>query len=395
MSNITFDQALQYLEVAYDHLKYQGLVKLNPTSIRRALREIEAPFITETFVKRNFGVDWSVLKQWLLGQRPRPSFEGEGALDPGCDLLEDGSITIDPSEVANIDKDEVWERLKRRSHMIQERVETSAHRTATVTSDGPIGLVLVGDAHIGSACADYDRLDWVVNEVTESEHGKLYVLQVGDLLDSMIWSKVALIGRESGVDVPEELVAATHWLERLADSNKFMGMVAGNHDLISEKITGVGGLENVLLRLKSEIICEKHELTLTVLVGDQEYDIVLRHKVKGSSMWNPAQGPAKWLRMNGASDADMIITGHVHRSGYQSLVMGGRQRHAVQLGAYKISEADDFAREHGFDVTENQSPDMLAVLWPDERKIRVFEDTALGIEYLNLYYRDQSGELLD
>jgi hypothetical protein len=346
-------------------------------TLSTALREIGAPFHADTML-RKWGLYISDIVTWLQGEGPRPVARLSTRSPVAAALVADTSPLF-PSLPKGIDGAEVWDRLAGFQRTQQSLSELATNQYVDLPGDGPIGIIMCGDAHIGSRACDYGRLKWVASECRRVPN--LYAIQIGDLIDSMIWPKVRFEARGVPADVPEELHAAAHWIRSVGD-NKLLGLVAGNHDLVSEKMAGLPHIEFVLHVAGARIPYNRTELVLNVKVGQQPYVLVMRHKFRGKSQFNPAHGALRWHLFHDMDiDADLAVGGHTHASGYVHRKMKGRLRHAINLGAYKIWDGDEYAREEGF-PNENLSPDMVAVLRHDRREIQVFTDSRVGIQYL-------------
>lgn len=365
---MSYQDAFKWLEKAYERVCKRG-VSLSPFTIREALKAIEAPFMSEQYIAAHFGVQWGEQKQALLGQTKKdfigPSFRTEEKLSDK--VSSDGAPTVS-GEAA-------WQTLSDRFTERITEVEQTVHRDVTVKTDKPIGIILLGDMHIGSASTDYPRLNWILSQLKRTDVD-LYCLSIGDILDSMIWRKVMVERNMTPVDVPQELAAAAYWLNEVTKAGKMLAVVAGNHDLVSWKMTGYSFLDSVIDRLSTKIPYAPFEMLLNLGVGRVDYSLLLRHACRGGSMWNPAHAVSKQHHFD-HYDSDIIVAGHTHRSGWQESILKGRKRLGIQLGAYKKSEYDNYALEQGF-TFENIHPDYLLILDPNKKDAEVCQ-TEKGI----------------
>lgn len=373
-TKVKWDDALASFKKASRIIDRVGFER-NIVNIRWALSQARAPFPDETILDE-FGVSYHDMVKFLEGKLEK--------LKPAKDTIKlksresvKGMVIEDDEE--DLGGDKAWEIISARSKEYAVKTERKKNRTISLESDKPIGIILAGDAHVGSVGVDYDRLNYISEVVNSRDY--LYMIQIGDLIDSMIWNRVKHERWKTPLDIPSELSAAAHWLKGVAD--KCVGIVGGNHDVVSQKMTGWSHIDTALMMVKKNIPYAPHQLNLTINVNGQPYLMVLRHKVKGNSQYNTAHGVGKWFRWEGCLDADLIAAGHIHVSGYMELPLMGRMRHAVQLGAYK--KVDEYADENGF-YHHNLRTEMLAVLHPDRRCIEVFPSLEAGVRYLGTYY---------
>lgn len=350
--------------------------KEQPTvfDFRRALREIGAPFGSERPFEVHYGVTWSELREALQrGQWPptkqnerRPTFEAIGP----------NAHTLVPAGEAS--PAECWKALVSASKTRAVAADEMRHRDVQIATKGPIGVIVMGDMHVGSVGVDYDRLEWILSLLEGQD--ALFAVSIGDILDSMIWRTVMHEGRKSPVDFPGEIRAAADFLGRLYKTGRFIGVCAGNHDLISGKLTGLSALDGVMESVCKNVPYHPYQLDLNITLNNEvDYHMRLRHKVTGNSSWNAAHGVGKAHRFDDG-DADIICAGHTHRSGVTEMLHKGRMRYGIQVGAYKVSALDDYALENGF-ANENLHPDYMVLLWPNKRRIETMP-TKTGCEYL-------------
>ena len=366
-------------------MKRYGSLKVH--TMREALKDLREPIQSETYVIHNFGISWASLKSCLEQNKPLSSVlpaVAQQVKEGDTVALSETAESDVPVEVSGV---EAWGKLKDRFSKRIDEVEMSSSRVVNIKTEKPVGIVFLGDLHIGSASTDYPRLEYLLNLFSRKDID-VYTASIGDVLDSMIWRNVMVERHKTPIDVPEEIFAATYWLEQVVKAGRLVGVVAGNHDLISWRMTGFSHLDAVMLQLSKKIPYHPFEMLLTVNVGDVPYRVLLRHKVKGGSELNPAHGVSKH-HMFDYFDSDIIVAGHTHRSGVQERMLKGKTRWGIQVGAFKRSEYDDYAIEQGF-AWENLNPDYMAILWPKTRKIQVLP-TETGVQLLEAYKREASG----
>ena len=334
---------------------------------RRALRSIGAPFASEQALIR-----WGKTIPDMVRLAEAQEVE-ESAPVRTVDHLPLGYESLPADERSRM----VWDAMKARAAASLASADAKSFERVRLDHDGPVGLVLMGDMHIGSAATDYHRLEEIAR-LTQRSDIPIYLLQIGDFFDNMHWLTTECA--ENG-PISLHVEAARRWLSLCA--NRFLAVCAGNHDLWTVKKAQIDILDYAFA--KAGIDPPKYnpyELALDIELGSVEYRFVLRHMVSGHSMWNPAHGVMKWNLLGDTHhDADAIVAGHTHRSGYQKIEAHGRMRHGFQLGAYKLWRGDGYAIEKGF-PDRNVEPDMMAVIFPDRKEIKAFPCTEDGILHL-------------
>ena len=385
---ITKNQALKIAREAFDSCARQGR-DFSVINFRTALRQLPSADIvgSEAKILTTLQCTWSDLLTSYDGAsganggpfRARSTFDVLQVVPtPSAEPIRLGKGVEANALSVVLDGRAAWNHLVDRFNTTMHKNEITSFREINIDSDKPIGIVFLGDLHIGSASTDYPRLAWLLSKLRDPNL-PLYTCSIGDVLDSMVWANVRFEQQKSGVDMEEEIAAAAWWLDEVSKAGKLLGLCAGNHDLVSGKMSGNDHLNNVLQRLSTkDIPYHPYELVLTVILGKVPYQIKLRHKVNGNSSWNPAHGVAKAHRFDD-HDSDIIVSGHTHRSGAQEVRIHGKTRWGIQVGAYKRSELDDYAKENGW-PNENIHPDYTAILWPKTRKIEVLPtETALEL----------------
>lgn len=384
-SPLTSEEVLGWFGKAINKLDAQGR-RVNPKTVRSALADLGAPVRSES-VLRTHGFTWWDVKQHFLHGIPLPDQTSQ----------HHGHFFDHVPNDKDADVDEVWDRLKRHHSDTMSKIESNRFQNIVLPDNGPVGLILMGDIHIGSAACDYERLEWIESQVARTDI-PIYVVQVGDVFDAMFlpWARMELAKQRS--EIPEQIYAGARFLRNITDvperdMNPLIGVCAGNHDLWSDKQLGISFLDYAFaLAGTGNFPYDPLQLNLSIELGSSSYLFVLRHKLRGNSQYNPAHGGIRWHLFNDKyEDADAIVAGHTHRSGHDARFVKGRERHTFQLGAYKESAADSYAVEQGFS-DENRDPDMFAILWPDRHLIEAQSRTYRGIRELEAIYGVAAGE---
>ena len=363
------EQLRYIIEAARAVAQRTGTVR--QTDLREQLVRMDSPVITETTVLAKLGLRVTDLKRHVV--------RGEPLLSRN-DRTADAPVTLVPQDPgAPPDPEEIWERLSTHAEARINREIAQRFRSADLTScGGPVGLLLMGDLHVGHQSVDYGRIDWCIEQVLRDDI-PVRAIQVGDATDNLFWAVSDI--QAQATEIPEQAVAVARVFGLMGD--RLIGVVPGNHDQFGQNRTGQC-IWDTVAALCPGLVYDPLELVLNITVGEIVYRWVVRHKVKGRSMYRSEHGVDKWHLFHDVHyDADAVVAGHIHSSGYAHRELKGKKRHGIQLGSYKSPDGigDDYATKQGF-AYGNYSPDMLAILHPDIRRIEVFEDTERGLTVL-------------
>lgn len=226
-------------------------------------------------------------------------------------------------------------------------------------ADGPVGLVFVADQHIGNDGADYQRMFHEADLIRRCP--RLYVVQVGDLVDNFIVSKLMKIRMGTHMAIDEEWELARLYLQRVGP--RLVAVVGGNHEAWTGAAAGVDQLRDIVTGLRSGILYHPDELYLTVEIGSTCWPVRVRHKWRYSSILNPTHGIERSFERDQSRPFVLGVGAHTHVSGLcRQFNAGGRTGLAVQVGSYKIY--DSFAGVLGLPAA-NGSTAMTVVFHPE------------------------------
>lgn len=240
-----------------------------------------------------------------------------------------------------------------------------------LSEPGPYGLMMFGDPHVDDNGCDIEALIECLKFASETPH--VYAANLGDLTNNWIGNLMRLYAHQNSTD--DEGVVLMEWL---LTQIPWVFVVLGNHDKWGPVAT---------------MMCVKHNIThvshgAKFLFRDSKYGVPMvvdaRHTHPGHSMYNPSHGQLK--KNYRGSDADVIVAGHTHTSGYTMVKNEetGKIGHCIRVGAFK--KFDDYADQKGYGDGAI-SPSVLLVVNPDAENpasfVTVFHDMYAGRVYLN------------
>lgn len=207
---------------------------------------------------------------------------------------------------------------------------------------GPVCLVFVADLHLGNSGTNYPRIFGELEMILQAPN--TWLVTVGDLLDNFVIGKLqaARMGAEMGI--PEEWALVRRYLRMAAP--KLVLSVGGNHEFWAAKLTGIDYFAEVLTQTAaSGTLYHPHDARVNLVVGRSQLRLRIRHKWRGSSIYNATHGierAAKWDH-----DFDIGVGAHTHVSGLvREFNNAGKTGLALQCGSYKV--VDEYAISGGF-----------------------------------------------
>jgi len=272
---------------------------------------------------------------------------------------EEGKIILDTVKL---------ETLVELQDAIKSRRQTEAYREIEVSH--PIGVVFLGDLHIGSSYVDYKRLYEDLELIKKIEN--IYVCFMGDYCQFSKGIRKAVV---------EDLIPSQNQWRMMIDTfekikEKILCVILGTHESFVLRDSGLDLLEGWCFMNKIPYF--RYGGKLHLKVGDILYDLLLRHEYRFESELNITNALRRMLEILG--DADIIGLAHVHRATIHSLEVRGRPRVLLRTGTYKVLD-DLYADRRGWKV-DSQVYMPLVVFYPDKKLFIPFIDFRQGLPFL-------------
>lgn len=298
---------------------------------------------------------------------PRITVEPQPAR-PGAIIAGDDGPTITGVQAGEgPDPAAVWAKAE----AIWQKQKTEAERRQSQTirfAHGPACLVFMADLHLGGQGVDYPRIKREAELARDIPNCGIWL--AGDVIDSFIWAWCAGIRHHTEITIPEEYVLAKTVLDIVGP--RLVASVGGNHCAWGQKASGYNILRDMTARVRPDVLYDTDDCLATVEVGGSSTRVRVRHKWRGSSIYNSTHGQERAARWD--EDADIYVGAHTHTEGAaRSFSVGGAKKLAIQLGAYK--RIDDYARVNGFPYPDGATAVAVII---DEKGRRV------AVEYLEL-----------
>lgn len=217
------------------------------------------------------------------------------------------------------------------SHVWEQLVsnQKSVDRSKLISVQTPCAIALLSDLHIGHPSTDYRSIMRDAKLVRDTPY--MYAGFVGDGVDNWIVSKLQFLQRNQAVNFDTEWGLFLSWIELLKD--KMVFMCSGNHDYWSYLVAGVDRVKEFVRGTK--MLYGSEEINFSLEAGPAIYRVKVRHKWRGSSIYNPTHGiETGWER--GSDQYDIGIGGHTHIATlHRPFIRQAQMVHAILVGTYK------------------------------------------------------------
>lgn len=207
----------------------------------------------------------------------------------------------------------------------------------------------IGDAHIGAADTDYNRLLKEVEAIANTPNG--YVVTVGDLTDGFFWGGQTQSEEIMSLDEQHQVVRSLY--DKL--KGRVIAGVSGEHDSKWAARNGPDPYGDFAEQTGGHYIRGTAEIE--VEVEDQSYNLLVAHKMPGHSMYNKNHPTFRAARF-GIQGADILVSAHRHQKQVSQEAIrefGDKSRPVthIALGPYKKS--DEYSERNGYPTqTDNE-----------------------------------------
>jgi hypothetical protein len=207
-------------------------------------------------------------------------------------------------------------------------------------------LCLISDIHFGHPKVDYGRVRQEVQVIKNSPNTR--VAFMGDLVDGMFWGATAQ--SEQSATLEEQFKFIKLLFDELGP--KVLFTCSGEHDSKWASKTGI----DPYCFMAPNIPYVRGVAEVKFKVGEQEYNGVFSHKLRGSSIYNASHPEMRASRET--QGADLYVGGHTHNKGLAQQPVrrfgGSSLVSFISLGPYK--SGDEYSQRSGW---VKQNPDQL------------------------------------
>lgn len=314
------------------------------------------------------------LKKQSLGLNTKRVTEKEGDASETADTVTVEDLTELLAMTADLDENElsdervaqIFEYAQRISD-IGENLTPSARITRQSFPEFlPIGVCFTGDWHLGGGGVDVRRLQRDLDLIGQTDG--LYAIGMGDYVDGVsIHSKAvsalydpSAVGAR-GLQNSMALIVARKAL------GKWLAIIDGNHDAWSERHAAIGSTRDFAKALGAQYFHQGGG-SVHLTVGDQFYNIAVRHNAPGASRLNTSNAQRRMFdEWPDWHNADVITLAHFHFNDMHQPPRKGGSCAYLRSGTYKLR--DPYAANGGF-TPEAGVP--MVLLYPDTKRVIPF-----------------------
>lgn len=239
-------------------------------------------------------------------------------------------------------------------------------------------VVFTGDVHLGDEGTDHARAFDEAALISQMPNTSVFFM--ADLLNNFINPKHTKVRFTAPATIEEEWTLLEYYL-RWFQPGQIIGAVADEgHDGWTDKLTGFEAFRRLLADVAPKALYDKFDVRVSFsTIGGYTVQARMRHKWRGTSMWNPTQGIEKAARFD--QDFDLGVGAHFHGNGVaRKFNRAGNTALAVQVGTYKT--LDDYGRELGL-PGQNSSVTAIAVLFDGiNETMQAFDNLELAAEVI-------------
>lgn len=240
------------------------------------------------------------------------------------------------------------------------------HFTIRDTSNNPFFGLFIADTHIGALGVNYESMKRVSDIIFSNPFIKVFIN--GDLYDNFLrffslrGANDALIGPSVQIEI------AAKFVEELEAANQLAVIGLGNHDIDrEEKAVGYSVFRKRLVPTMKDK-CLEGMGSIELLLGKrkdraEKYRLVMSHKGKGHSQYNPVHSAMKLALMEGYPDA--VVVAHTHNPAMMEYYAGGKKIIAAKCGTFK--EKDSYSERY-FDIRGGRIGTPSILFYPDRHE---------------------------
>lgn len=183
--------------------------------------------------------------------------------------------------------------------------------SAELPSDVPyINIYPLGDTHIGSKECNMDRLKQLIDITLQDPYG--YVVLCGDMIDNGLKNSKTNVYRQT-LSPDEQKEAFYETFLPLAEADKILAGVPGNHCERSVRETGCNPMYDVFCRWRKENVYRENLAIIKITLGKAKNG---RKMVYAGIVTHGSSKNKHHKFLTGFDGIDFAISGHTHTPSY-------------------------------------------------------------------------------
>lgn len=256
------------------------------------------------------------------------------------------------------------------------RQARARHHQHVRFTHGPVALFFIGDQHIGSSGTDVARM-FHEQELINATPGA-HVVCMGDVVDNYVIGKLMAQNMHHGMTVVEEWELARHYMHGWSS---LLAVSSGNHPQWTQRLVGIDYDREIT---PDGVLYDTDELLFDVHVGTARVKVRIRHKWKGSSIYNVTHALEKSAKFD-TSEPDVFVGAHIHQGAVsREFIHDGKRKLALMSSTYKVH--DPYQRQEGF--ASNDASTAVALVIRDDGSFWGSSDLPGVLDYMRTVYRE-------
>lgn len=211
----------------------------------------------------------------------------------------------------------------------------------TVSFPGTTAVHVMGDLHIGNPNTDHRRIQKEIAAIKETNDK---VILAGDLVDGIFFGGESQA--EQSLNLSEQRGALRGLFHTLRD--KIVVAVSGEHD--DKWASKSGGSPYEILAGETGAPYVRGIAEVQAQVGEEDYNIVVGHKMRGHSMYNKNHPTFRNARFD-LQGGDIYVSGHTHQKQVSQEAIrefGGNSRQVTHISIGPYKSKDGYGDRSGF-----------------------------------------------
>jgi len=188
----------------------------------------------------------------------------------------------------------------------------------------------LSDLHIGCLTTDYRALRKFTDLILKYDN--LYTCFIGDLVENIVDFKNKLTLHNQILNPKEQELFIESWIEKI--KHKVLFSSWGNHEDFESRLTGRNSIQKIV---EKNIVYFDRIGIANININDVNYQIIVNHRAKGSTINNRLNGLKKIARYD-LPNGDIYIGGHLHHPAIEYNFERGKFQSFVLLSSLKQND---------------------------------------------------------
>lgn len=205
-----------------------------------------------------------------------------------------------------------------------------------LSMDAPSYIIPIGDVHLGHRKANLHLLNNILQYIDQTPN--CYTILIGDLAETATKTSVGTGMFDEDFHISGQMTYIKEMLKPLADKNKIIGAVMGNHEYRLQQMIGMNPIGMICEALN--IPYSDYQGFAELYVGRFAYQVAFHHGAGGGT--TEASKINSGAKQMAVVEADLYVSGHTHARGdieqpilyFENGMIKKKTRHIVTVGSF-------------------------------------------------------------